>query len=63
MELDLHGVKHEDVPKKVEEYIYSNQVPYSIVTGNSARMKEIVIEVLKKYDMEYIDFGPKILAK
>ena len=33
--LDLHGVKHEDVDRLVENFVLLNEVPMKIITGNS----------------------------
>ena len=55
-ELDLHGTKHKDVPKKVDEYIWKEMEGGAqearIVTGNSTMMKSIVKETLEDYDMK-----------
>ena len=42
--LDLHGVKHEDVDRLVENFVLLNSPPMRIITGNSEKMKEIVRE-------------------
>ena len=36
--LDLHGVKHEDVDRIVENFVLLNDVPMKIITGNSEKM-------------------------
>ena len=36
--LDLHGVKHEDVDRLVENFVLLNSPPMKIITGNSERM-------------------------
>ena len=53
--LDLHGVRHGDVQQEVDHFLFENndRLPLQIVTGNSGRMKEIVIEVLNDYDYKY----------
>lgn len=53
--LDLHGVKHEDVIKLVENYILLNHkaCPLKIITGNSDRMKIIVKNTLKSHGFQY----------
>ena len=55
--LDLHGVKHQDVCKLVEDYILLNQYdcPLQIITGNSNKMKSIVIHALKSHGFNYSD--------
>ena len=42
--LDLHGVRHEDVDRIVENFVLLNSPPMRIITGNSEKMKEIVRE-------------------
>ena len=39
-ELDLHGVRHEDVDRLVENFILLNNLPVTIITGNSQKMTE-----------------------
>lgn len=53
--LDLHGIKHADVSELVEDYILNNQdfCPLKIITGNSDKMKKIVIEVLRTYNFNF----------
>ena len=53
--LDLHGIKHIDVPRLVENYIFKYQYscPLKIITGNSDKMKKIVITTLKLHGFNY----------
>lgn len=54
--LDLHGTKHEAVRRKVIRFIEDNwdiEEEIEIMTGNSKRMQEIVVEVLKEYKLDY----------
>ena len=55
--LDLHGVKHADAIKIVEDYVlqYQQECPLKIITGNSDKMKKIVINVVKSYGFNYLD--------
>lgn len=57
MKLDLHGVKHSDVQKLVDSYIWksinSKTDELEIITGNSSKMKQLVIKVLNEYQYEY----------
>jgi hypothetical protein len=48
--LDLHGIRHEDVDRLVENFIYMNQgkLPLTIVCGNSNKMIELVNNVVKR---------------
>lgn len=55
--LDLHGIRHMDVPREVDKFMYNNirsdvQFLY-IITGYSPIMQEIVIETIKDYGVEY----------
>ena len=53
--LDLHGIKHIDVPRKVDEFIWdamsSNKKEVEIITGLSEEMKKIVISTLNDYNL------------
>ena len=51
--LDLHGVKHEDVDRIVENFVLLNEVPMKIITGNSEEMMLITLDVLNRNDFEY----------
>ena len=53
--LDLHGVKHIDVIRLVEDYIlqYSDYIPLKIITGNSDEMKKLVINTLLQHGFKY----------
>jgi len=49
--LDLHGIKHEDVDRIVENFVLLNNPPIEIITGNSQRMQELVLDVLNRHDI------------
>jgi len=53
--LDLHGVRHQDVQKEVDSFLWKNHdnLPVIIITGNSNDMKKEVINVLSDYDYDY----------
>ena len=51
--LDLHGVKHEDVDRIVENFVLMNNPPLRIITGNSERMMELTLDVLSRHDIEW----------
>ena len=57
-QLDLHGIRHSDVDRVVENFILLNESPMRIITGNSDRMKELVVRVLNRHDIEYESFRP-----
>jgi hypothetical protein len=56
MKLDLHGVRHHEVDLKVENFILLNQdqVPLTIVCGNSQRMIDIVNDVIDSIGCEEV---------
>ena len=55
--LDLHGVKHADVAKLMDQFIWEQMNKKSkeveIITGISQTMKQVVIKNLKDYDFNY----------
>jgi len=51
--LDLHGKRHEDVDRLVENFILLSEVPSKIITGNSNKMKEIVTTVIERYGFDW----------
>jgi hypothetical protein len=55
--LDLHGIKHQDVARIVENFVFLNQneIPLEIVCGNSQRMIDLVSEVLNQIECEQYD--------
>ena len=59
-ELDLHGERHPDVNRIVENFVLLNNTPMNIITGRSDKMKELVINVLSKYRFQYYQFFEKI---
>lgn len=63
MRIDLHGVKHADVEKLLEDTLLTEEPPFRIVTGNSYKMKEIVKQFLEKHEYEYSDFGTSIITQ
>ncbi len=54
--LDLHGVRHGDVERKVTSLIESNwdsEKGLTIVTGHSPKMRKLVTDALDNYGLEY----------
>ena len=49
--LDLHNVRHKDVVRKDEDFLSWEDLPVKIITGNSERMKELVIGVIKRFNL------------
>lgn len=56
MKLDLHGVKHADVSKELDMFLFkhmqNNVLQLEVITGKSNAMKNIVKELLPEYDLE-----------
>ena len=48
--LDLHGVRHSEVDRLVENFVLLNEPPLTIITGNSEKMNELVRTVLERFD-------------
>ena len=48
--LDLHGIRHYDVDRFVENFILMNELPLTIVTGNSDFMRARVMNKCKEFD-------------
>ena len=63
--LDLHGIRHHDVDRLVENFVLLKEPPMRIITGNSDKMIELVVKVLDKYNIEYENFklGQLIILK
>ena len=53
--LDLHGVKHHEVDLIVENFIYLKQeeIPLTIICGNSGKMINLVKDVLERSKSYY----------
>lgn len=47
--LDLHNKRHSEVERIVEDFLIFNPPPVKIITGNSDKMKQLVIDVVKKF--------------
>ncbi len=62
--LDLHGVKHEDVDIKVENFVLLSTGNLTIITGKSFKMSALVANVLTRHDIKYdvrLDLGKIIV--
>lgn len=51
--LDLHGIKHLDVDRIVENYVFLTPYPHNIITGNSDDMLRIAKDVLDRHKFKY----------
>jgi len=66
--LDLHGIRHDQVARMVENFVLLNQdqIPLEIICGNSQRMIDLVISVLDRIgceNFERIDYGTIMIRK
>jgi len=52
-QLDLHGVRHEEAERLVENFVLLNTPPLKIITGNSDMMRSIVESVCSKHMISY----------
>lgn len=54
-ELDLHGMLHHEVEDAVTNFVFLNNknLPVRIITGNSNRMKNIVLPLLERHKYDY----------
>ena len=64
MKIDLHGIKHSEVQKLMDSFLFENmkskQTKVEIITGLSDQMKNVVKKVLEDYDFEFEeDFSNK----
>ena len=62
--LDLHGIRHYDVDRFVENFILMNEPPLTIITGNSEFMRARVRNKCKQFEMvceDWTDGEIKIL--
>lgn len=59
MKIDLHGIKHEDVSRKLDVFLWDamqkNKSQVDVITGISNRMKEIVTETCKEYGFQVVE--------
>jgi len=67
MDLDLHGIRHSEVDRLVENFIYLNQssMPLKIICGNSNTMINLVQEVIERIGCETsaLQFGTIVVDK
>jgi hypothetical protein len=64
--LDLHGMYHDSIQLKVENFVLLNETPLKIITGKSSRMKDLVFQILDRYSFSYypenyINYGAYIV--
>ena len=59
--LDLHGTRHAEVDRLVENFVLLNEPPLTIITGNSQRMMEIVVNCLVTHDVNFERWGSGLI--
>ena len=50
--LDLHGIRHGEVDKMVEDFVLANDTPLRVITGNSPTMINIVQTVCERHNLK-----------
>ena len=55
-QLDLHGIRHSEVDRMVENFVLLNEPPIRIITGNSDKMTELVLTVLHRHNINHEKF-------
>jgi uncharacterized protein YggU (UPF0235/DUF167 family) len=57
MKVDLHGKHHHEVSRIIDRFIWDgmrlNKKEIEVVTGNSNRMKEVVIDIIEEHQLDY----------
>jgi len=53
--IDLHGVKHQDVPDILIECCATYETPFIVITGDSPEMKKIVSRVASRFNLKVRD--------
>ena len=56
-QLDLHGIRHSEVDRLVENFVLLNNPPLEIITGHSDKMPKIVRDVLDRHDIQWERWG------
>ena len=51
--LDLHGVRHEEVERLLENFILLNKPPLKVITGNSDYMRYKLERFCSKHHINY----------
>tara|TARA_Y100000034_G_C6678975_1_gene298387 strand:+ start:402 stop:608 length:207 start_codon:yes stop_codon:yes gene_type:complete len=51
--LDLHGVRHDDVERLLENFILLNKPPLTVITGNSTHMQGKLENFCIKHNITY----------
>ena len=57
-ELDLHGFRHEEVDRIVENFVLLNDLPVRIITGNSNKMIRLTKKVIDRHQLKWEHHNP-----
>ena len=49
--IDLHGARYKDVYGLLEHACVHEEVPFEVITGKSSRMKKIVTEIIRGFNL------------
>ena len=47
--LDLHSTKHKEADEKIRNYLNFVELPTEIITGDSEKMRQILIKIVEEY--------------
>ena len=47
-ELDLHGIRHDEIDRLIENFVLLEEPPLTIICGNSDKMIRLVRETLAR---------------
>ena len=53
-ELDLHGIRHNEVDRLVENFVLLEEPPLTVLCGNSDRMIKLVKDVLDRNNVDWM---------
>jgi hypothetical protein len=51
--LDLHGFRHHEVDRVVENFVLLEELPVRVIPGNSPIMQSLVKAVLERHDLKF----------
>jgi DNA-nicking Smr family endonuclease len=65
---DLHGLKHQQASKDLENFILTTELPARVITGNSVVMINILKELCQKHNLQtevenYYNLGSYIVKE
>jgi hypothetical protein len=55
--LDLHGKRHSEVETEVVNFIFTHEPPFEIITGDSHKMRQMVLKTISKYKFKAMPKG------